>query len=172
MTFDFEKTIVIPDPPSKYIVQAKKKIDPSTGRLKEKTFYLSANLFFGSHIHYHDQKKVVMFAKNYLNMYFQGLPKLQKLRIYGIYSRPDKGFDLDNKSFFWQKCLLDLLKTPSDKQRARAIKEGWKMLHLNRIPEDGVQYVDELNWKYEEGPHQLIFNLKGVRLAEQQKLFN
>ena len=171
MKYDFKKTIVIPDPPSKYVDQAKRKIDPETGKLKEQTFYLSANLFFGDKIHYHQQKKVMDFAKNYLTMYFQGLPKLEKLRIKIIYERPDYGFDLDNKAYFWLKTLLDLLKQPTERQLLQAKKKGYKIITLGILTDDNVQVVDKIQWKFKPGPHKMTVKMKGRKLPEQRRLF-
>lgn len=168
---DFEKTIRIMDPETYFDITSKRTIDEKTGRLKNTRYYLSANLWFGAKIHYHTQKKINDFCKNYLLMYCQGLPKLDKLRIKITYFSTTPTFDLDNKAFFWMKIFLDLLKTPTNKQLLAAQKKGYKIIHLDILHDDNVQFVDSIKWKYKNGPHELRFELKGRKSNVQKRLF-
>lgn len=165
------KTIVIPDPPTKYIVKSKTKIDPKTGKLKADTHYLTANLFYADKIHYHLKSKIVKFSKDYLFIFFQGLPKLEKMKINVIYSRPDDNFDLDNKAYYWTKIALDIFKTPSSRQLLNAHKKGNDIVTINCLPDDTVKYLDEINMKYVKGEHSLVFEIYGRKMDEQKKMF-
>lgn len=165
------KSIMIPDPPSKLVKEAKSKIDPKTGELKKQTFYLSANLFMSEHLHFSSRNWIFKTCKNFLLIYCQGLPKLEKMRLVITYYRMNEGFDLDNKSYFWSKIFLDLLKTPTSKQIVKAEKYKNPIISLNILKDDTVRYLDDIHWKFEKGEHAIKFDIYGRLLDEQKKLF-
>lgn len=158
------KTIIIPNPPTKWVISSKKKIDPKTGRLKQTTYYLTANLFYTTNAHYHVRNEIVNYCKEVLMCYFGKLPKLNKARITVTYSRPSDNFDIDNKAGFWLKIGLDLIKTPT---KTQLLKGGVKSVYC--IPDDSAKFIDEITMKYEKGKHFLKFDIYGI-LADDQNI--
>ncbi len=159
------------DPPTKYIVKAKNKVDEATGKLKTDTYYLTENLFFGSNtVHYMVGYKIINYCKEYLILHLRGLPKLLKCRIHLDYYRMDTTWDLDNKGFFWIKFVQDLLKTPSNKQLINAQNRGTKIKSLCVIRDDTVKYIDELRVKYYHGEHKMVIRIYGIKEDVQGEL--
>lgn len=154
------KEIIIDNPPTKYVDRKKTKIDPKTGKLKENTHYLTANIFYSGIPHYL-RSKIINAIKEYLINYMVDIPKLQKARIVLIYSKPQDTFDLDNKAYFWLKVFLDLLKTPSKRQITNAAKKRRSIKSVNCLPDDTVRYIDDIQLKYEKGSHRLIIRIYG-----------
>lgn len=164
------KTIIIKDPPTKYVDRKKTKIDPKTGRLKEDVYYLTANLFYGG-LQYYLRSKITNAIKSFLIPYLDGVPELKKCRIELIYSKPQDNFDLDNKAYFWLKMFLDLLKTPSKRQIKNANLKGRDIKSVNVLADDTVRYIDDIHLKYEKGEHQLILKIYGQYPDEKLTLF-
>lgn len=164
------KTITIEDPPTKWVKVAKEKIDPETGSLKTDTYYLTANLFYATQVHYSIKSRIINFCKDILILQMKGIPKLEKCRINITYQQVHDGFDIDNKAYFWGKLFIDLLKIPSDKQVANAFKKGYGVKTVNVLPDDTVRYLDEINMKYRKGQHKLIFEVYGREMSEQTTL--
>ena len=79
--------------------------------------------------------------------------------------REQENWDLDNKVYFWVKIIMDLLKTPSSRKETNAKKKGKILKTLRVLPEDTVKYCDEINMKYEKGPHTLIVEIYGEESA-------
>lgn len=170
---DLIKEIIINNPPTKYVDRAKFKIDEETGKLKETTYYLTANLFY-SGTHYHILSKITKNVKLFLLQILEKekVPDLDKLRLEVIYQKPEQHFDLDNKAYFWVKMLLDVLKTPSSRQIKNANKKGRTIITTNTIKDDTVKYVDEIVMRYKTGPHSLIFRFYGKLKTEELDLFS
>lgn len=159
--YDFFKTILIPNPPTKYTDVKKNIIDPSTGRLKEIVYYLTANIFYAG-VHFAIRSKIVENVKYYLVEYMKDIPELQKMKIEIVYSKDKTQFDLDNKVFFWLKMFLDLVKIPTERQKKKAIQYRKAILSINSLKDDTVKYIDEINMKYEPGQHQMKINIYGM----------
>jgi len=167
---DLIKEIIILDPPTKYIDRKKTKIDPKTGKLKEDVYYLTANLFY-SVLSYFMRYKIVNEIKAYLMPKLVGVPKLEKMRIHLIYYKPQDTFDLDNKGYFWIKMILDLFKTPSNRQIKNANFKGKEIKTLNVLKDDTVRYIDDIRMSYERGPHRMVINIYGVLKKDELTLF-
>lgn len=165
------KEIVIKNPPTKYVDRKKTKIDPKTGKLKETTYYLTGNLFLSTQ-NYFIVSKIIRDTKMYLMEFFKGVPKLEKMRLEFIYQRPDSNFDLDNKGYFWQKVITDILKTPSNRQIINASKKNRQIITTNVIQDDTVKYLDGFSWKYQNGEHALIIRVFGKLKQKELKLFD
>ncbi len=120
----------IPEPIEKVIL----------GKNKKSTYYLTANLFYSS-VHYAVRKQVVDKAKLFLKPYLMDCPKLGKNISISIgYQSPKKTkFDLDNKAFFWQKVICDLLQT------------------MGKIEDDNVDYIRQIHYFYKKGEAKIIF---------------
>ena len=176
---DFSKTITFPDPPSKYIQTAKKKVEvkvnkktgKKTVRLKETTHYLTANVWYSNDLHFSARSKIVNFAKDYLIAWCDDIPKLEKCQVELIYYRTDEGFDIDNKGAFWLKVFLDLLKTPSSKELAKAVKYKTVVKTLNVVPDDNVKYITKVSSEYKKGEHKMVIKITGRTKNEQKSLF-
>lgn len=167
---DLIKEIIIMDPPTKYIDRKKTKIDPKTGKLKEDVYYLTANLFY-SVLSYFMRYKIVNVIKAYLMPLLAGVPKLEKMRIHLIYYKPQDTFDLDNKGYFWIKMMLDLFKTPSNRQIKNANLKGKEIKTLNVLKDDTVRYIDDIRMSYERGPHRMVIKIYGILKKDELTLF-
>jgi hypothetical protein len=112
------------------------------GKNKKSTYYLTANLFYST-VHYQVRKQVVDKAKQFLRPYLEDCPKLGKNLSISIGYQHDKKnyFDLDNKAFFWQKVLLDLLK------------------RMEKIEDDNVKIIQQIHYFYQEGEPKLILQV-------------
>ena len=112
------------------------------GKNKTRTHYLTANLFYSSN-HYQVRKQVVDKAKAFLRPFLEDCPELGKgssISI-GYQSNKNTHFDLDNKAFFWQKVLLDLLK------------------RMGKIEDDNVKYVQQIHYFFQEGEPKIILQV-------------
>jgi len=167
---DLIKEIEILDPPTKFIDRKKTKIDPKTGKLKEDVYYLTANLFY-SVVSYFMRYKIVNEIKAYLMPHLADVPKLEKMRIHLIYFKPQDTFDLDNKGYFWLKMMLDLFKTPSNRQIKNANLKGKEIKTLNVLKDDTVRYIDDIRMSYERGSHKMVIKIYGVLKQDELKLF-
>ena len=104
------------------------------GKKKKSTYYLTANLFYSS-THYQVRKQVVDEAKAFVAPYIKDCPVLGKdLSIsIGYQSNKNNNFDLDNKAFFWQKVIVDLLQ-----------RHG-------KIEDDSVKFIQQIHYFYRRG---------------------
>lgn len=165
------KEIIIVDPPTKYIDRKKTKIDPKTGRLKENVYYLTGNLFLSSQ-NYFLISKILREVKTYLLPHFKDLPKLSTINLEFIYQREKDNFDLDNKGYFWQKVITDILKTPSNRQLTNAHKKKRTIITTNTIKDDTVKYINGFSWAFQPGPHKLIIRIHGKLEEKDLTLFD
>ena len=149
--------IEIMDPPSKYEKSLKRiKVDKKTGNLITKnTYYLSNNIFYGNNLHWMIQYEIINYTKDWLMPYLKDVPKIKKCEIELIYYRETEQFDLDNKTGFWMKILLDLLKTPTKKQKDKALRNNTWIRSVEALPDDTVKYVDGLIARFKPGKHRL-----------------
>ena len=162
------KSIIILDPPSKYVDRRKNKIDEKTGKLKETTYYLTANLFYASQNTFLTNK-VVDVSKSFLYDYFKDLPKLCKMNIEIIYCKNEDNFDLDNKGYFWLKCILDLIKEPNKRKTKKKFIQTIKPLNI--IQDDSCKFIKDISLRYKkEVNHKMIVNIYG-ELFNEQTLF-
>lgn len=165
---DLIKTIEILNPPTKYIDRRKTKIDEKTGKLKENTYYLTANLFYASQNTFLTNK-IVDVAKTFLYDYLKDIPKLSKLDIEIIYSKKEDSFDLDNKGYFWLKCILDLIKEPNKRKTKKINIQTLKPLNI--IEDDSCRFIQNISLKYKrELQHKMVINIYGI-LKEKNTLF-
>jgi len=162
------------DPPYKYVQNKKKpKLNEKTGKLvTQDVWYLNNNLFYNNQISFWVKLKVVNYAKDFLMLYMDDIPKLDKARITITYRHTKDTFDLDNKADFWKKILLDIMKTPTDKQRAKAEEKGIVLKTIECLPDDTVRYVDQHITKFERGEHELDIEIFGVLANVQADLFD
>tara|TARA_R110000824_G_scaffold322093_2_gene508843 strand:+ start:984 stop:1379 length:396 start_codon:yes stop_codon:yes gene_type:complete len=112
------------------------------GKKKKSTYYLTANLFYSS-VHFAVRKQVVDQAKLFLKPHLQDCPKLGKNISISIGYRTEKKtkFDLDNKAFFWQKIICDLLQT------------------MGKIEDDNVDYITQIHYFFLRGPNTLVIQV-------------
>ncbi len=112
------------------------------GKKKKSTHYLTANLFYSSQ-HYQVRKQVVDQAKAFLRPYLEDCPELGKNLSISLGYQSDKKnhFDLDNKAFFWQKVLFDLLK------------------RMGKIDDDSVKYIQQIHYYFQEGEPKIILQV-------------
>lgn len=162
--------IVFKEPPTKYTVNLKRPKMIRKKLITKKVYYLTANLFYGSDIHFHEQSKLVKEVKYYMMHDMRNLPKLEKMRVHVIYLKKQDTWDLDNKGYFWLKMFLDILKTPSNKQIKNAMNKKKRIPSLSILKDDTVRYIDDLRISYRKGSHLLIFRIYGRRSNEQKKL--
>lgn len=115
------------------------------GKNKKSTYYLTANLFYSS-IHYHVRKQVVDKAKEFLKPYLLDCPPLGKNISISIGYKTEKKtkFDLDNKAFFWQKVVCDLL------------------IRMGKIKDDNVDYISQIHYFYLKGPSSLTIQVNKI----------
>lgn len=123
---------VIPEPIEKVVL----------GKNKKTTHYLTANLFYSS-VHFAVRKQVVDQAKQFLEPYLMDCPKLGKrLSVsVGYQSLKKNKFDLDNKAFFWQKIICDLLQS------------------MGKLDDDNVDYIRQIHYFYQKGESKIIFQI-------------
>jgi hypothetical protein len=165
----FHKTL--PDPPTKWVYERKKvKINKRGELVGDTTHYLTANLFYGD-VHWVTRNTVVKFAKEWLVQFLTDIPELEKCQIEITYHHTSDGFDLDNKLYFWVKILLDILKTPSSRQEAKAIDYDNEIISIKCLKDDTVQYVDRINMDFKRGATALEIKIIGRKSAVQETLF-
>ena len=123
---------VIPEPIEKVVL----------GKNKKTTHYLTANLFYSS-VHFAVRKQVVDQAKQFLEPYLMDCPKLGKrLSVsVGYQSLKKNKFDLDNKAFFWQKIICDLLQS------------------MGKLDDHNVDYIRQIHYFYQKGESKIIFQI-------------
>lgn len=124
--------VIIPNPIEK--VELGKKI--------KRNHYLTANLFYSS-VHHAVRKQVVDEAKAFIAPHIKDCPVLSdNLSIsLGYQSMKNTNFDLDNKAFFWQKIICDLL------QRHK------------KLEDDSVKYINQIHYFYKKGEPLIILQV-------------
>lgn len=164
------KEIIINDPPTKYTQKYKKeKFDKNGKLITHQDYYLTGNLFYSDRTSFHLTSKIVYQTKEYLFPYLKGLPELEKMRIDFEYHKTSH-IDLDNKASFWIKIMLDILKTPSQKQIENGIKFKKPIITTNTIQDDNTKTVTEINLKFVKSEHKMIFRIFGRVKTEQKEL--
>ena len=166
------KEIVFLDPPAYYDQKYQKdKFDSNGKKITHIRFYLTGNLFYSDRTSYHITSKIVYETKKDLYPHLKGLPELEKMRLEFEYHSM-KDIDLDNKASFWVKIMLDILKTPTSRQLARAAKEKKPkpIITTNTIKDDNTKCIDEIKLKFRKGEHKMIFRIYGKVKDEQKKL--
>ncbi len=164
--------LIIQDPVSKMVTKLRTpKVDKKSGKvITHRTTYLTANAYYEA-TDYHVRRRIMNFAKDWILPYLQGIPKMQKARITLTYHHPQDTLDLDNKASFWLKVILDLMKTPTDKQLQRAWEKGYQIKTLSCIHDDSVRYIDQLDLRWKRGAHCLELEILGIPFTEQKELF-
>lgn len=176
---NYEKTITFPDPPmfyeyvrkNKVEVLVNKKTGKKTVRKKTTRHYLTANIFYAGDTHFSLRSKIVNYAKNYLMVFCSELPKLEKCQVEIIYYHPDAMFDIDNKGYFWLKCFMDLLKTPTSKELVKAKKYGNFIKSMNVLDDDNTKHFDRFSVQYQKGAHKMDIKITGRLKNLQKSLF-
>ena len=162
------KEIIIRDPPTKWdLVYKKPKFDKNGKLVTKQSFYLTGNLFYADRTSYHITSKIINESKQFLLGHLRGFPELEKISINFEYHKPTH-IDLDNKSSYWIKLFLDILKTPSVKQERGANLKKKDIISVRCIPDDNTKHITEINTKFVLGEHLMIFRIYG-RVANQQK---
>lgn len=164
------KEIIIKDPPTKYVKRVTRRKAGSKKKGLEDVYYLTANLFYSNDVHFSLRSDIVNNVKGFLHEYLKDVPKLDKMRLDIVYQRPTDNFDLDNKIYFWQKILLDLMKTPTDREVKKALRYKKEIKTLRIIKDDSVKYVPELNSKYIKGEH--LIKISIYELNKEINLFS
>lgn len=158
-------------PPTKWVnVRKKIKIDKDGNLKKEDTYYLTANLFYDG-THWAIKNKIMKFAKEWIVWQIKEVPELEKCRIKLVYHHPTDTFDLDNKLYFWVKVILDIMKTPSQKQILNAEEFKNPIITINSLKDDTVRFIDQIYMEYERGPAALELQITGRRASVQSSLF-
>lgn len=165
------KEITIKDPPTKYTLWYKKeKFDKHGSLITHQDFFLTGNLFYADKTSFHLTSKIIQESKEYLMQHLKGLPALEKMRLEFEYHSMQH-IDLDNKSNYWLKLFLDILKTPTIRQINRALKFKKPIITTNTILDDNTKCIDEINLKYFKGEHKMIFRIYGRVKSEQKTIF-
>ena len=107
---------------------------PTSMTMGKRKHYLTSNLFYGG-VHWMVRKKVVEMCKLYLLSEIkeplkQVNPTKLPIKIEIVYHSARHTFDLDNKSSFWLKVLLDMIK------------------EKNVVPDDNVKFISSICSKY------------------------
>lgn len=107
---------------------------PTSMTIGKRKHYLTGNLYYGG-VHWMVRKKVVEMSKLYLLSEIkeplrQVNPSKLPIKIEIVYHSARHTFDLDNKSSFWLKVLLDMIK------------------EKKVVPDDNVKFVSEITSKY------------------------
>lgn len=164
------KEIVILDPPTKYsLVYKKEKYDSNGKLITHQDFYLTGNLFYSDRSSFHITSKIIQESKEYLLPYLKGLPELEKMRLEFEYQSM-KDIDLDNKANYWIKLLLDILKTPTQKQVNRALAYKKPIITTNTIADDNTKCIDGIKLNFEKGEHKMVFRIYGRMKSEQKTI--
>ena len=164
------KEIIIENPPTFYQIKKVGKSNAAGYDVFDK-YYLTANLFFNNATSFHIISKIVQECKIYLRDNIKYLPPLEKMRLeIDIYA--SKHIDLDNRSYFWKKLLLDILKTPTNRQIQKANDGKYKkeIITLNVIHDDTTQYIDDIREKFHYGGNKLVFRIYGRPKSEQKEM--
>jgi len=152
----FYQKITINKPPYKY-------------EKGDKVYYLTGNFFFNKN--YWIVNEVCTKCKRWLLPHFENLPKLERVKFDFVFRSDKVTFDLDNKGYFWEKLIFDILKTPSEKQLRNAHLKGKDIITANVLNDDNVKYITEINKRFEKGGNQIIIEIRGELMDEQQELF-
>ena len=164
------KEIIIVDPPTKFTLKFKKeKFDKDGKLITHQDFYLTGNLFYADRTSYHITSKIINESKEFLYPHFARLPQLEKMKIEFEYHKTTH-IDLDNKTNYWLKLVLDILKTPSQRQINNAIKSKKPIITTNTILDDNTKCIDEINTKFVLAEHKMIFRIYGRVKSEQKEL--
>ena len=164
--------IEIQDPPTYYDHGYKKpKYDEEKQKLiTKKRYYLTNNIFFGNNTHWKIQYDIINYAKDWFQPFLSDTPKIRKCRIELTYYSENDTWDLDNKSSFWIKILLDLLKTPTQKQQLKARQNGKWIRSVEAIPDDTVKYINGISAFHAYGKHRMEIKII-ERKGSQTELF-
>lgn len=164
------KEIVLLNPPSKWtLVYKKPKFDKNRKPIEKQDFYLTGNLFYSDRTSFHLTSKIIHESKEYLYPYLKGLPELEKMSLEFEYHKMQH-IDLDNKANYWIKLVLDILKTPTQRQIDRAIQYKKPIITTNTITDDNTKCIDSLSLKFVLGEHKMIFRIYGRVKTEQKAL--
>lgn len=164
------KEIVILNPPTKYErVYKNPKVDKNGKQVNSQVFYLTANLFYADRTSYHVTTKIFDECKKFLVSHLKGIPQLSKLNLEIEYHSP-KHIDLDNKCYFWRKLLLDVLKTPSNRQLDNAYKRKKQIISTYTIDDDNTKTHTKYSEEYFNGEHKMIIRMYGVEKDVQKTL--
>jgi len=164
------KEIVINEPPTKWTLKYKKPKFDKDGKLVEKMdFYLTNNLFYADRTSYHITSKIIQETKQFLFGHLQGLPELEKMALEMEYHKTSH-IDLDNKLGYWAKLLLDVLKTPTQRQIENGIKRKKEIITTNTIPDDNTKYFCGLNMIFKHGEHKMIIRIFGRVKSTQMEM--
>jgi len=164
------KEIIITEPPHKWTLNYKKPKYDNNGKLVTKMdFYLTGNLFYADRTSYHITSKIIQESKEYLYPYLRGIPELEKMRLEFEYHKTTH-IDLDNKSSYWIKIMLDILKTPTQRQVDKAIERKKPIITTNTIHDDNTKCIDAISLKFINGEHKMIFRIFGRVKSEQKEL--
>jgi len=168
------KEIVIPDPPTFYLIKKVKKSKEAGEDVYDK-HYLTGNLFYIQNVSYHVVSKITHDVKLFLADKVGVVQELEKISLEIEYHRTAH-IDLDNKIYFWKKLLLDILKSPTKKQLDNVKKkrdDGKKVndiVSLNVIPDDSSKYFDYCTERFVIGEHKLVIRIFGRPKVQQEKL--
>lgn len=164
------KEIVFKDPPTKYTQVFKKpKFDKDGKLITHRDYYLTGNLFYDNNLSYHVVSKIIKETKKYLYPYLRGLPEIEKMRTHMIYVST-KDIDLDNKWYFYYKIIMDILKTPTNRQIQNSIRKNNPIITTNTIIDDNTKFVNGFSCDFEKGEHKMIFRIYGRLKSEQQQM--
>jgi hypothetical protein len=167
---DLVKEIIIISPPSKWtLVYKKPKFDSKGKEVTHQDFYLTGNLFYSDRTSFHLTSKIIQESKEFLYGHLRGLPQLEKMRLEFEYHHI-KDIDLDNKANYWVKLVLDILKTPTQRQIDRANKYKKPIITTNTIADDNTKCIDELHYRFVKGEHKIILRIFGKIKSEQKEL--
>jgi len=165
------REIIIRDPPVKYTINLKKpKYDKDGKLITKQEFYLTGNLFYSDRTSYHITSKIIVENKRFLLQQIGRLPEIEKMRLDFEYHKMQH-IDLDNKTNFWCKLFLDVLKTPTPLQERNANLKKKDIITLRCIPDDNTKHVTEINTKFVLGEHCMIFRIYGRLRDTQEQLF-
>lgn len=164
------KEIVFIDPPTKFTLLYKNpKFDKSGKRIMGQVFYLTNNLFYSDRTSYHITSKIIYETKEYLYPYLKSLPELEKIAIEFEYHSL-KHIDLDNKFGFFLKLILDILKTPTEKQVALSVKRKKPIITTNTIQDDNTKCIAKMSAEFILGEHKMVIRIFGKVKDEQKTL--
>jgi hypothetical protein len=168
--FELIKEIIITEPPTKWTLNYKKtKFDSKGNEVTKQDFYLTGNLFYADRTSYHITSKIIQESKEFLFQHLRGIPELEKMRLEFEYHHT-KHIDLDNKSSYWIKIMLDILKTPTIRQIDKAIERKKPIITTNTITDDNTKCIDSISLKFMFSEHKMIFRIYGRVKSEQKEL--
>jgi len=162
------KEIVIENPPTFYTIKKKRESEKLGHDVFDK-HYLTANLFFNNNLSFFVVSKIIRECKKFLLEKSGYIPPLEKMRL-EIEIHASKHIDLDNRAYFWKKLFMDILKTPTSKQLAKASEKNREIVTMNVIYDDSTQYVDDFRETFKYGGNFLIFRIYGRIKSEQKEL--